>query len=144
MKVRFLAFVNHLGKYMDIIANMLITIKNGSMVSKKTVQVPFSKMKHCIAECLKDSGYVQGVSKKTLKNNIPVLEIDLAYDAQGPKVHDVKRISKPSRRVYMGVKDIRPIKNGHGTTVLSTPKGILADKQARKEMVGGEALFLIW
>ncbi len=129
---------------MDTIANMLITIKNGSMVSKKTVSVPFSKMKHAIAECLKDNGFVGGVSKKTLKNNIPVLEIDLLYTGAEPKVHDVKRVSKPSRRVYMGVHDIRTIKNGHGITVLSTPKGILADKQARKEQVGGEALFMIW
>jgi small subunit ribosomal protein S8 len=61
-----------------------------------------------------------------------------------PKIHEVKRISKPSRRMYMGVKDIRPLKNGHGMYVLSTPKGIMADKEAKKAMVGGEVLFSIF
>lgn len=128
----------------DPIANMIISMKNGAMVSKETVVIPFSKLKHAIAQCLKDSGYLLEVSKKTEKKNIPVLELTLAYPNGVSRIHDVKRISKPSRRMYMGVQDIRPVKNGHGMIVLSTPKGILGDKQARKEMVGGEALFMIW
>ncbi len=129
---------------MDQIANMLITMKNASMVSKETVVVPFSKLKYAIAQCLKEQGFIANVSKKTEKNNIPVLEIELSYTADGAKIHDVKRMSKQSRRLYTGVKEIRPVKNGHGITVLSTPKGILSDKQARKEMVGGEILFTMW
>ena len=129
---------------MDQIANMLITMKNASMVSKETVVVPFSKFKYAIAQCLKDQGFITNVSKKTEKNNVPVLEIELAYTPDGAKIHDVKRISKQSRRMYTGVKELRPVKNGHGITVLSTPKGILSDKQARKEMVGGEILFTMW
>lgn len=129
---------------MDPIANMLITMKNASMVSKDLVVVPFSKIKFSIAECLKEHGFVENISKKTEKNNIPVIEIKLAYDDKGAKIKDVVRVSKPSRRVYSGVKEIRPVKNGHGLTVLSTPKGILSDKQARKEQVGGEVLFKIW
>jgi small subunit ribosomal protein S8 len=128
----------------DPIANMLVTMKNGAMVSKNTVEVPFSSIKYQIAQCLKDHGFVSNVSKKTQKDNVPVIEIELAVDAGGAKIHDVKRMSKPSRRMYLGVRDIRPVKNGHGILVLSTPKGILSDKQARKEMVGGEALFMIW
>jgi small subunit ribosomal protein S8 len=129
---------------MDTIANMLIAMKNGSAVSKQSVVVPFSNIKYAIAQCLEKGGFVAGVSKKTEKKNIPVLEIALAYSDTGAKIHDVKRISKPSRRVYMGIRDIRPVKNGHGMVVLSTPKGILSDKDARKEQVGGEALFMIW
>ena len=129
---------------MDQIANMLVTMKNASMVSKQTVVVPFSKLKYAIAQCLKDAGYITNASKKTEKNNISVLEIELAYTDAGAKIHDVKRMSKPSRRMYTSVSEIRPIKNGHGITVLSTPKGILSDKQARKELVGGEVLFTMW
>lgn len=119
-------------------------MKNGALVSKESVVVPYSKLKYAIAQCLKEHGYISEVSKKTEKKNIPVLEISLAYDGVNPKIHDVKRMSKPSRRTYLGVHDIRAVKNGHGMVVLSTPKGILSDKQARKEAVGGEALFMIW
>lgn len=129
---------------MDQIANMLITMKNASMVSKETVVVPFSKLKYAIAQCLKEQGFIVNASKKTEKNNIAVLEIQLAYTAEGSKIHDVKRMSKQSRRMYTGAKELRPVKNGYGITVLSTPKGILSDKQARKEMVGGEVLFTMW
>ncbi|MCC6198960.1 30S ribosomal protein S8 [Candidatus Nomurabacteria bacterium] len=129
---------------MDTIANMLISMKNGSAVSKEKVVVPFSNVKYAIAQCLEKSGFIAGASKKTEKKNVPVLEIDLAYTDGVAKIHDVKRLSKPSRRVYMGMRDLRPVKNGHGIVVLSTPKGILSDKDARKEQVGGEALFMMW
>lgn len=129
---------------MDQISNMLITMKNGAMVSKRSVVVPFSSVKSAIAQCLKDHGFIAGFSKKTEKNNVPVLEIDLAYNNGISKISDVKRLSKPSRRVYFGVRDIHTVKNGHGITVFSTPKGILSNKQAHKEQVGGEALFMIW
>ncbi|MDB5188576.1 MAG: ribosomal protein small subunit ribosomal protein [Candidatus Nomurabacteria bacterium] len=129
---------------MDPISDMLITMKNAAMVSKETVVVPFSNIKNAIAQCLKESGFISNVSKKTEKNNVPVLEIQLSYTPEGPKIHDVKRMSKPSRRMYTSMKELRPVKNGHGITVLSTPKGILNDKQARKEMVGGEVLFTMW
>ncbi len=128
----------------DPISNMIISMKNGALVSKETVVIPFSKLKYAIAQCLKEHGYVSDVSKKTEKNNTPVLEIALAYQNGESRIHDVKRVSKPSRRTYMSVHDIHPVKNGHGMLILSTPKGILSDKQARKEVVGGEALFMIW
>jgi small subunit ribosomal protein S8 len=129
---------------MDTIADMLVSMKNASAVSKDTVVVPFSKIKYSIAQCLQSHGFIASASKKTQKENVAVLEIALAYNDAGAKIHDVKRISKPSRRVYMGVRDMRPVKNGHGLIVLSTPKGILSDKEAKKEQVGGEALFMIW
>ncbi len=128
----------------DQISNMIISMKNATMVSKPTVVVPFSKLKYAIAQCLKEQGFIANASKKTEKNNVSVLEIELLYPNGETKIHDVKRMSKQSRRMYIGVKELRPVKNGHGISVLSTPKGILSDKQARKEMVGGEVLFTMW
>ena len=114
------------------------------MVSKETVVVPFSNIKLAIAECLKKHGFIDHVSKKTEKKNKPVLELTLAYTPAGATIHDVKRVSKPSRRMYVGAKELYPVKNGNGIMVLSTPKGILSNSEAKKEQVGGEALFMIW
>ena len=127
---------------MDQIANMLIAIKNGGLVKKTTVTVPHSIMKESIVALLKEEGYikafqVEGDVKKTL---VIVLE----YKGAHPRIADVKRISKSSKRIYTGVKDISSVKYGHGLSVLSTSKGIMTDKLARKEMVGGEILFTIW
>lgn len=121
---------------------MLIAIKNAGAVKKTTVTVPHSKMKEAIAAVLKEEGYI-----KTYKVDGDVkksLEIVLEYKGSSPRVNDVKRVSKSSKRVYTGVKEITPVKYGHGISVLSTPKGIMTDKVARKEMVGGEVLFTIW
>jgi small subunit ribosomal protein S8 len=128
---------------MDQISNMLITMKNGGKAEKESVTFPYSKMKHAIAECLKKEGYVASVSKKT-KKNLPVIEVGLIYKDGQPKITEVDRISKQSCRVYFGMKDIHTVRNGQGLLVLSTPKGILSGKDARKEQVGGEALFKIW
>jgi small subunit ribosomal protein S8 len=127
---------------MDPIANMLVAIKNAGKVKKASIIIPHSKMKEAIASVLKEEGYIktyhtEGDAKKTL-------EIVLEYKGNAPRVTDVKRVSKSSKRVYTGVKDITPIKYGHGLSILSTPKGIMTDKLARKEMVGGEILFAIW
>ncbi len=127
---------------MDQIANMLIAIKNGGLVKKTTVTVPSSKMKTAILELLKQEGYVKTyIVSPDVKSTT---EIVLAYKKDTPRINGVARVSKQSKRIYTGVKDIKPFKYGHGMTVLSTPKGILSDKQARKEQVGGELLFTIW
>ncbi len=128
---------------MDSIANMLIVIKNGSKAGKESVFLPYSKMKHAISECLKKEGYVTDVWKK-VRNEQPVLEIALAYNDKKPRITEVERISKQSRRVYFGMKDIHRVRNGSGLLVLSTPKGILSGKEARAGHVGGEALFRLW
>ncbi|MFA6397395.1 MAG: 30S ribosomal protein S8 [Candidatus Paceibacterota bacterium] len=127
----------------DPISSMLIMIKNAGNASRDSITVPYSKIKHAIANCLLKEGYVKSVTKKTTKD-FPVLEIGVAFRDDKPRINDVKRISKPSRRMYAGVKEIKPFKNGFGIFVLSTPKGILTDKEAKKEMVGGELLFKIW
>lgn len=128
---------------MDSIANMLTIMKNGSLAGKDLVLFPYSKMKNAIAECLKKEGFVNEVSKKVRKDQ-PVLEVKLVYVDKKPKITETERLSKQSRRVYFGVKDIHTVRSGSGLLVLSTPKGILSGKEARKEQVGGEALFKIW
>ena len=129
---------------MDEIGDMLTTIKNAGQASKASVVIPYSNLKHSIADCLSKRQYVGAVSKKTDKKDKPVLEIVISYEGKFPKVSKVERISKPSRRVYIKAKEIRSVKNGSGLLVVSTPKGILAGDEARKELVGGEVLFKIW
>src|SRR3989344_2099356 len=129
---------------MDKISNLIINIKNAGNAGKEHASVPFSNFKMEVAEVLKREGYLKDVSKKGKKPKFSI-EMELAYNPDGtPRVNDVKRVSKPSKRVYFGISDIRPVKGGYGILVISTPKGILTDKQARKEKVGGEALFKIW
>lgn len=129
---------------MDQIANMINMIKNAGRAGHELVVVSHSKIKLSIAECLVKEGYLKSVTKKT-KKGFPVLELGLVYNEDGePKVIGADRVSKSSCRVYKGVKEIKKSRNNYGLTVLSTPKGILTDGQARKEMVGGEVLFKLW
>lgn len=128
---------------MDTLSNMLNGIKNANRALSETVLVPQSKLSLAIAEKLLKEGFVGAVAKKTRRGR-PVLEISLIATDRQPRINDVKRISKSSRRMYMGVHDIKLTRGGNGMTVLSTPKGLLTDKEARKEHVGGEVLFSIW
>lgn len=128
---------------MDPISNMIIMLQNASLSGKESVVMPYSKMKNAIAECLKKEGYIGDFSKKVRKNH-PVLEIELVYKDKRPKITHVERVSKQSRRVYLGLRQIFPVKNGAGILILSTPKGILSGTVARKEQVGGEVLFKIF
>ena len=118
-------------------------LKNASLAEKESVFFPYSNMKNAILACLYKEGYIKQFSKK-VKKGFPVLEVDLLYTDRKPKITEVEKISKQSRRVYFKVKDIHSIRNGSGLLILSTPKGILSGKNARKEQVGGEALFKIW
>ena len=122
---------------------MIIMIKNASTAGKKSVEMPYSKVKHAIALCLKKEGFVGEISQRTKKNH-PILEVELIYNDTKPKINHVERVSKQSRRVYFGVNDLHAVRGGNGLLVLSTPKGILGGKEARKEQVGGEALFKLW
>jgi small subunit ribosomal protein S8 len=127
----------------DPIADFLIRLKNANRVGKTEVVMPFSKMKHELANLLAKEGYV-GDIQKTGKRAIKNMVITLTYKDGKPAIVGTKRISKPSRRIYKGVHEIFPVKRGKGLLVLSTPKGVLTDASARKERVGGEALFEIW
>ena len=123
----------------DPISDLLVRLQNASRVGKASVSVPFSKMKLAIADVLSKEGYVGLPDKKNYALLIP-----LSYKDGRPTITGVKRISKLSRRTYMGVRDVRPVRHGHGLLVLSTPKGVMTGAQARAQRVGGEALFEIW
>jgi len=126
----------------DPIADMLVRIKNASMVGASSISLPTSKMKVAIATLLQKEGYVAGTGKSKKGN---MLQVELAYRAdRTPVMTGFKRVSKPSRRMYAGTRDIRPVKRGHGLLVLSTPAGVLTGKEAHTKRVGGEMLFEIW
>lgn len=125
----------------DPVADLITRIKNAGKVRKESVLLPYSKLKEAIANVLVSEGYVKSASKKKTS---PTLEVVLNYHNGESKVKDVQRISKSSRRVYKGFEEIHPTKGGFGKLILSTPKGILTDRQAIKERVGGEVLFKIW
>ncbi len=128
----------------DPVADLITRLKNAGAIKKQSVSLPFSIFKMAIAEKLKTAGYVQAVDKKGKKVR-KTLDVVLKYDEAGKHViAGVKRVSKPGRRIYRSVHEIMPVKYGHGALILSTPKGIMTDKEARKQKVGGEALFEIW
>lgn len=124
----------------DRVGDFVIRLKNAGMIGNKTVALPYSKHLEAIARKLKELGFVSAVSH-TEKD----LVVELAYDERGEhKIHDVKRISKPGRRMYVHAREAHSVKNGVGARLISTPKGILSDAEARKVRVGGENLFEIW
>lgn len=127
----------------DPIADLINRIKIANQKGHKTMSVPHSKMKESVLAALKKEGFITDFAKKGKKVQ-KTLDIDLAFVDGKPKIKSVIRMSKPSRRSYLGVRDIHPIRQGFGRMILTTPKGILSDVDARKERVGGEPLFTIW
>ncbi len=128
----------------DPVADFCNQIKNAGAVKKGVIMVPLSNLKLAIANVLVAEGYLKAAQVKGKKVR-KMLELTLSYDEKGvPTVKGVKRISKPSRRMYRSVSEIVPVRYGRGRLILSTPKGILTGEQAKKERVGGEALFEIW
>jgi small subunit ribosomal protein S8 len=125
----------------DPIADFLIRIGNALKSEKDSVSVPNSKITRALAEVLKREGYIGNVESAKKDN---MLTVSLLYKNGRPAVLGSKRISKPSRRMYAGVRDIKPVKHGHGLLVLSTPEGVMTGKEAREKRVGGEVLFEIW
>ncbi|MEK7569159.1 MAG: 30S ribosomal protein S8 [Patescibacteria group bacterium] len=127
----------------DPIADMLNRIKNAGNAGKELTDIPYSQMKESIAEVLFKQGFVTSYAKKGKKVQ-KTLEVGIAYDGKNPRVVGVARMSKPSVRYYIKAADIKPVKNGYGLMVISTPKGIMSGDEARKGQVGGEVLFKIW
>ena len=126
----------------DKISELIISLKNASMVSKDNVTFDYSKLYESILKVLNDKNFIESFEVSKDKKNILVT---LKYDEKGKTViTDVKRISKLSKRVYKGSKEIRRVKNGFGVAVISTPLGILSDEDAREKGVGGELMFEIW
>lgn len=128
---------------MDPIADMINSLKNAGNAGRDSLTVPFSKLKENIAKVLLSEGFIKSVEKKAVGGK-PMLSIDLFVENRVPKIKGVSRYSKTSKRVYRKSSELRPVKNGYGALVLSTPKGVMSGRNAKKEKVGGEVLFSIW
>ncbi len=127
----------------DRVGDFIIRLKNAGAIGRADVSVPHSNHLEAIARKLAQLGFVKEVAigKKEGKT----IEVTLSYDERGnPKIRGVKRISKPGRRLYVPARDAHTVKNGSGARILSTPKGVLSDAEARKVRAGGEELFEIW
>jgi small subunit ribosomal protein S8 len=123
--------------------DLLPKIKNAARAQKDKMIVPFSRMDFAVATALVNGGYMKSVEKEMAgKRNVIVMR--LAYKDKRSAVNDFKTVSKPSRHYYVDYRSLRPVKQGHGLGVISTSKGVMTDKEARKQRLGGEYLFEIW
>jgi small subunit ribosomal protein S8 len=129
---------------MDPIADMIVRIKNATESKKESVVFPYSKLKLAVLDTLMKDGFIKSFGKKG-KKIAKFIEVVLIYDENGKgKITGVERVSKTSKRVYNKAKDIKSVKSGQGSLILSTPKGIMTDKMAKIAKVGGEVMFKIW
>ena len=128
----------------DPLGDMLTRIRNAQLRGKSTVSTPASKLRAWVLDVLAGEGYIRGYEKNTTKNGQGELVISLKYFEGTPVIREIKRVSKPGRRVYMGVKDIPTVRNGLGVSIVSTPKGVMSDAAARSANVGGEVLCTVF
>ncbi len=128
----------------DPIGDMLTRIRNAQMRGKSTVMTPASKLRGWVLDVLADEGYIRGYEKATGADGHPALEISLKYYDGTPVIRELKRVSKPGRRVYMGVSDIPQVRQGLGVSIVSTPKGVMSDANARSNNVGGEVICTVF
>lgn len=128
---------------MDTISNFIIKLKNAGNAGLESVSVPYSQLKRSISEVLKNEGFIKGFEEKTEKGK-KVLSISLISENRIPKIKGVQRISRPSKRIYRKSEEIRAVKNGYGALILSTSHGVMTGREAKKQKLGGEALFSIW
>jgi len=126
----------------DPIADMLTRIRNAQMADKAAVTMPSSKVKVSIAQVLKDEGYIDDFAVRA-NDGLPQLDIALKYYAGRPVIERIERISKPGLRVYKGANDLPRVMNGLGIAIVSTPKGVMTDRKARTDNVGGEVLCVV-
>jgi small subunit ribosomal protein S8 len=127
----------------DPIGDFINRLKNAGAIKQESVEVPYSILKHKVADALKDAGFVSSVKMQGKKVKKTLL-VTLSYEHGRSMIRGAKRISKPGRRLYASVHEIVPVKFGKGKLVLSTPKGILTGESAKAANVGGERLFTIW
>jgi len=127
----------------DPIADMITRIRNGAQAGHVSVDIPASKMKLAIADILKREGYIKAY-KAIDDGKQGIVRVSLKYYESKPAISGIKRISKPGRRVYKGVRDIPRVRNGLGINILSTSKGIMTDHKAREMGLGGEILISVW
>jgi small subunit ribosomal protein S8 len=128
----------------DPIGDMLTRIRNAQQRGKTDVVTPASKLRAWVLDVLKDEGYIRGYEATTDSGGHPELRIELKYYEGTPVIREIKRVSKPGRRVYMGVKDLPQVRQGLGVSIVSTPRGVMSDAHARAANVGGEVLCTVF
>ena len=128
----------------DPLGDMLTRIRNAQMRGKSTVVTPASKLRAWVLDVLADEGYIRGYEKTTGTDGHPAIEISLKYYEGEPVIRELKRVSKPGRRVYLGKDSIPQVRQGLGVSIVSTPKGVMSDQAARSANVGGEVLCTVF
>ncbi|MFP4368313.1 MAG: 30S ribosomal protein S8 [Bacteroidota bacterium] len=127
----------------DSIADFITRIRNAGAAGHKTVDIPYSNLKYSVAGILKEQGFISDCQK--IDEGVQgAIRVTIRFYRKSPAIKEIKRISKPGRRVYRSVDDLPRVKNGLGIAIISTSKGVLTDKQARKFNVGGEVLCSVW
>ena len=128
----------------DPIGDLITRIRNAQMRKHSSLTVPASKLRGRVLDVLTDEGYIRGYSRVEHDGMKPEFEIELKYFEGAPVITNIKRVSKPGRRVYSSVSDLPSVRNGLGISVVSTPKGVMSDAAARAANVGGEVLFQVY
>lgn len=124
----------------DPIGDMLTRIRNAQLRRRDVVQTPASTLRGRVLDVLKSEGFIRGYSQSTMENGAAQFDIELKYSDSVPVIRTIERVSRPGRRVYASVKNIPSVANGLGVSILSTPKGVMADHEARAQNLGGEVL----
>ena len=124
----------------DPLGDMLTRIRNGQNARKSVISSPASRFRSNVLEVLKREGYIRNYSSVDIRPGLKELQIELKYHEGQPVISEIKRVSRPGRRVYFGLRDLPRVYNGLGIAILSTPRGVLSDNEARTAKVGGEVL----
>jgi small subunit ribosomal protein S8 len=124
----------------DPIGDMLTRIRNAQAAGERQVVSPASKLRKSVLEVLEREGYIRGFSWSEVRTGIPQFTIELKYDEGSPVIKEIDRVSKPGKRVYSKIKDLHKVYGGLGISILSTPRGVMSDNEARAANVGGEVL----
>ena len=128
----------------DPLGDMLSRIRNGQRIGKSRVKAPASKLRSNVLAVLKREGYIRDYRKAELRAGLAELEIELKYNDGSPVIQEISRVSRPGRRVYSKIKELPRYYGGLGITILSTPRGVMSDQEARRANVGGEVLCEVW
>ena len=128
----------------DPLGDMLTRIRNGQSAGKSVVSSPASRLRSNVLEVLKREGYIRDYSSIEVRTGVSELKIELKYHEGAPVIQQIQRVSRPGRRVYSGIKELKRVYNGLGISILSTPRGVLSDNEARDANVGGEVLCMVF
>ena len=128
----------------DPIGDMIARIRNAGMRKRSKVSTPASRMRERVLGVLESEGYIRGFTLVQKPGAFPEFEVELKYFDNEPVIAEIKRVSKPGRRVYSSIGDLKPVKNGLGISILSTPKGVMSDTAAKEANVGGEVLLQVY